>query len=216
MEYQFSRRSRAGAGTFAPALGAQARAVGAAQQHPGDLEQKLLVEPVVQVDAARWGQGQFKVRVVQVPLPRRPLCLHPGVKADGVEAARAFAMHRCACPQSHPHFVPVCLRGKAGLDGRFDPRTGKIAPRQVAVKRLLPAGAAGCDEPSQVKLHSTPLKSCLVSIAPKAACVKPQIAHRQIFFTIRPLDSALPRIVGGLLPGACSAFGERCSLTGTS
>ena len=99
-------------------------------------------------------------------------------------------MHRCACPQSHPHFVPVRLRCKAGRDGRFDPRTGEVAPRQVAFKRLRPVCAAGCDEPSQVKLHSTHLKSCLVSIAPNGARVKPQIAHRQEKFLSPVPDKA--------------------------
>ena len=42
-------------------------------------------------------EGQVEIRVVQIALPDRPLCLHRLFPFDGVEAAGALSVHQCVC-----------------------------------------------------------------------------------------------------------------------
>ena len=43
-------------------------------------------------------EGQVEIRVIQIPLPDRPLCLHRLFPFDGVEAAGALSVHQCFSP----------------------------------------------------------------------------------------------------------------------
>ena len=52
-------------------------------------------------------EGQVEIRVIQIALPDRPLCLHCLFPFDGVEAAGALSVHQCVCPQCHPDLVAV-------------------------------------------------------------------------------------------------------------
>ena len=78
----------------------------------------------------------------------------------------------------HPDLIAVRLSGKAGGHGLFDPCTGKVPCRQITGKLCMVRLCAGCDKLSQVKLHSTPLKGCFVSIAPKPTFVNTKTARK--------------------------------------
>ena len=100
--------------------------------------------------------------------PRSPGCTAaPSGSGTGTPGPAIRPHPDGLCPQCHPDFVAVRFCIKAGGHRLFDPCAGKIPGRQITGKLCVVGLRAGRDKLSQVKLHSTPLKGCFVSIAPK-------------------------------------------------
>ena len=146
---------------FLPHRGMNPGQVGAAKQHRGDLEHKLLGKPFIHIQMSFFVQRKLEIRVIQIPLlccPLRFNCLFPLNRSrQRAHSPCTNAFARSVIRTSSPSGSAV----KLAVTGCSILAPAKSPCRQITGKLCMVRLCAGCDKLSQVKLHSTPHKRLL-------------------------------------------------------